>query len=376
MLLTCPHCTFQHPFVWTMNAHIDEKHATTRARIPFPSTILSVGPDGGGRAPTTISVPPIRSRGLQSGVGIEDSESEHGDTDEETVDDSEEQSNTEGEEEMDADNVDDNVDDNEANNNVANKDVANKEDSESDEENSEDNDEEEEEEDTFHLTYLIEDITSIHDYCIVLRKEYRKALKQLNDLDEYDKMKAIESYAKLEVKVKDDMFGIENEVEEKDDDFWDFVFEFRDKLEEDMKLLNNYVAVEKTKLILSKNIDEEEPMMDLKEIINNGINLMTDYHKHGEECFENCSNAQIHSVGGLIGYSNDPETLVKIRNYNPHKYDLIRKLTESNNKSLRKIGDPEVTVHEKRKTLQKTNVGESVFKIIKDLILPYMANMK
>ena len=224
MLLTCPHCTFQHPFVWAMDAHIDEKHAniTTRARIPFPSTILSVGPDGGGRAPTTISVPPIRSRGLQSGVGIEDSESEHGDTDEETVDDPEEQSNTEGDEEMDEE---DNVDDNVANNDVANKDVANKDDANSDDDENSNTDDEEE--DTFHLKYLIDDITSIHDYCIVLRKEYRKALKQLNDLDEYDKMKAIESYAKLEVKVKDDMFGIENENNnENDDDFWDFVFEF------------------------------------------------------------------------------------------------------------------------------------------------------
>merc|ERR1711888_490238 len=108
---------------------IHEKHAniTTRARIPFPSTILSVGPDGGGRAPTTVSVPPIRSRGLQSGMGIEDSESEHGDTDEETLDDSEEQSNTEEDEDMDEeDNVDDNVaNNNVANNNVANEDVAN-----------------------------------------------------------------------------------------------------------------------------------------------------------------------------------------------------------------------------------------------------------
>ena len=52
-----------------------------------------------------------------------------------------------------------------------------------------------------------------------MRKEYRKALKQLNDLDEYDKKKAIKSYAKLEVRVKDDLFGIENEVDEKNDDF-------------------------------------------------------------------------------------------------------------------------------------------------------------
>ena len=44
---------------------------TPRGKIPFPSTILSVGPDGGGRAPTTVSVPPIRSRDVQSGLGVE-----------------------------------------------------------------------------------------------------------------------------------------------------------------------------------------------------------------------------------------------------------------------------------------------------------------
>ena len=112
--------------------------------------------------------------------------------------------------------------------------------------------------------------------------------------------------------------------------------------------------------------------MDINEIIKNALDLNKDCNKHGEECFETCSNAQIHSVGGLIECFNDPETLDKIRKYNPDKYDLIRKLTEPSNKSLGKIGDPEVTEHEKRKTLQKTNVAESVFKIIIDLILPYM----
>ena len=128
-----------------------------RSKIPFPSTILRVGPDGGGRAPTTVSVPPIKRHGLQSGLGVEyeDSESEHGDTDEETVDDTEEQSNTEEDEEMDEN---DNVDDNDANNDVANKDVAN-----NDNGNSDDDEDEDSEEDTFHLTYLIKDITSIHD---------------------------------------------------------------------------------------------------------------------------------------------------------------------------------------------------------------------
>ena len=108
------------------------------------------------------------------------------------------------------------------------------------------------------------------------------------------------------------------------------------------------------KLIIKKNNDDDEDIpMDINEIIKNALDLMKDFDKYGEECFKTCSNAQIHSVGGLIGYSNDPETIDKIRNYNSYKYDSIRKLTEPYNKSLRKIGNPDVTLHEKRKTLQK-----------------------
>ena len=68
--------------------------------------------------------------------------------------------------------------------------------------------------------------------------------------------------------------------------------------------------------------------------------------------------------------------MCKIRNYNPHKYDLIWKLKELYNKSLVKIVDMDVSFHDKRKTLQKTNVAESVFKIKNDVILPYMADLK
>merc|ERR1712208_97139 len=119
-----------------------------------------------------------------------------------------------------------------------------------------DNNNEDTEEDTdmdvdndnkFHLLHIINDTRSIFEYCIKLRKEYRIALKQFNNLNEEDTRSVIKSYAKLEVIVKDDQFGIENDDNnnESDDDFWDFVFEFRDILEEDTKLLDNYVAVEK-----------------------------------------------------------------------------------------------------------------------------------
>ena len=104
-MFTCSRCSFQHPFVWALNEHMYVKHdictdMTPRGKIPRAPTTLSVGPNGG-RAPTKVSVPPIRFRGAQSGMGVEyeDTESEHGDTDEEIVVDLEqsEQSNTDKE---------------------------------------------------------------------------------------------------------------------------------------------------------------------------------------------------------------------------------------------------------------------------------------
>merc|ERR1712208_163869 len=211
-----------------------------------------------------------------------------------------------------------------------------------------DNDNEDTEEDTdidvdndnkFHLLHIINDTRSIFEYCIKLRKEYRNALKQFNNLNEEDTRSVIKSYAKLEVIVKDDQFGIENDNNnnnESDDDFWDFVYELRDKVEEDSKMLNNYVEVEKEIILSKKDIEEDVPPTELNDIVENVLNVKNGFHKHGEDCFETCSHAQIHSVGGMIESFNDPETTVKIRNFNPHKYDLIRDLMVPYIKSVEK----------------------------------------
>ena len=116
--------------------------------------------------------------------------------------------------------------------------------------------------------------------------------------------------------------------------------------------------------------------IDLIEIIKNVMNLKKYFHKQGEECFESCSNIHIHSVAGLTGYFNDPDIAGKIRDFNPDKYDLIKRMTERYTKSLGKIGDTDVTLHEKRKLMQKTRVAKSVFTIIDDLVLPYITNSK
>ena len=151
----------------------------------------------------------------------------------------------------------------------------------------------------------------------------------------------------------------------REDDFGDFVFEIRDKFEEDFKMLEKYAEQEKEKLLAKMDNDEDGPL-DIKEVIGNTLNLKTDFHNHREECFETCSDAQIHSVCDLLKYSE--EESVKIRNYNPAKYDLMQKLLDPYNKSLGKIADSDVSIHEKRKTLQKTRVGESVINIITEVI--------
>ena len=85
------------------------------SKFPRTPTKIYVGKHAD-RAPTKVSVPPIRFRGAQSGMGVEyeDTEYEHGDTDEETVGDLEqsEQSNTD-EEMVDSEHEEHNHNDNE-----------------------------------------------------------------------------------------------------------------------------------------------------------------------------------------------------------------------------------------------------------------------
>ena len=114
-MFKCSYCPFHDGFKWIVDEHVYIAHGvrtdmSPRGEIPRRPIKLRVGPDGG-RAPTTISVPPIKRYGAQSGMGVEYEygESEHGDTDEETVDDNEEETVDEeeqGEEKLDVEDSD------------------------------------------------------------------------------------------------------------------------------------------------------------------------------------------------------------------------------------------------------------------------------
>ena len=226
-MFTCSHCTFCHPFEWSLKehmyvAHDDASNLKINSKNYRAPTKMYIGKNSE-YAPTTVSIPPIRRGGAQSGMGVEyeDTESEHGDTDntdKKTVGDLEqsEQSNTD--EEM--------VDSEHEEHNHSDDETDNSEDMNEDEEreDSEDMNEDINYNNKFNLLHIINDTQALVEYCIILRKKNRKALKQLNNLDEDDTRAVFESYAKLEVNVKDEQYGIENENNdndnEKNEDFW------------------------------------------------------------------------------------------------------------------------------------------------------------
>merc|ERR1712215_469912 len=103
--------------------------------------------------------------------------------------------------------------------------------------------------------------------------------------------------------VKDDQFGIENDNNnnnESADDFWDFVFEFRDKVEEESKMLNYYIEIEKEIILSKKDIEEDVPPEELHDIVENVIDVKKNLYEHGEECVVSFSHAQIHSISEFV----------------------------------------------------------------------------
>ena len=66
----------------------------------------------------------------------------------------------------------------------------------------------------------------------------------------------------------------------------------------------------------------------------------------------------------------NPEGEEVFKKLNPETFEDIKVELNPIAESVRKLADPQVTVHEKRKTLQKTQVGEGILTVLSKLILP------
>ena len=320
----CPYSTASH---WLLREHELNRHVhdiKIDPNNPKAPTTVSFGPDVA-KAPTSIHV----SHSVQRGYGVDD--------------------------------VDMNSD------------------TESEGESERDTEDESDTEDLFNenqdLLEIINDIKSTFNYGLHLRKKFREKIENMEEYDQDEWKEILKSYAKLEASVKDEIEGLdstdkgeEDDVEEEDEgndaekeDFWDFIKEFRHALnEKDLKMIEKYFDKEAEKKMDSKIVEEDEGVEDVKTAIEKVDELKDDFHEHGSDCFKHCSEEKIHCLAATVNSLLRSGSTVM----NPQKAKFFRELMLPYHETVRKIGNPKVSTHEKRKLLQKAQVGEGVLESV------------
>ena len=80
----------------------------------------------------------------------------------------------------------------------------------------------------------------------------------------------------------------------------------------------------------------------------------------GSDCFKHCSDEKIHCVAAAVN------SLLRVGStvMSKQKAKFLRELMLPYHQTVRKIGNPKVSTHEKRKLLQKAQVGEGVLESV------------
>ena len=68
----------------------------------------------------------------------------------------------------------------------------------------------------------------------------------------------------------------------------------------------------------------------------------------------------------------DATSLNKMKKINPSKYRFLKKMLSPHKNSLEKLVDANVSIHEKRKTLQKSQVGDGILQLASHLMIPLL----
>ena len=323
----CPYTTASHFLLKEHEFSTHVQNIKIDPNSPRAPTSVSFGPDVV-KAPTSIHV--SHSEAVQHGYGVDDVDM-NSDTESDTEDESER--DTEDESENDTEDHD--------------------------------------------LLEIINDIKSTFNYSLQLRKKFREKIEDMEEYEQEEWKKILKSYAKLEASVKDEIEGLdsadkgeeEEDKEEGDDeeenstkeDFWDFIKEFKHALnEEDLKRVETYFDKEAEKTEESKIVEDDEGIEDGKMVIEKVDELKDDFNELGSDCFNHCSEEKIHCLATAVNSMLRSGSTVM----NRQKAKFIRELMMPYHETVRKIGNPKVSTHEKRKLLQKAQVGEGVLESV------------
>ena len=429
------HASNPHPYV-QQQAHPQRTpemvaNNTYYAKETRAPTKISVGPDGP-RAPTTISVPPhIVQEG--SGIGgqfhrasqhssegarkinrapttISVPPHQHGEGITININD---EHDTEEDDEYDTEEDDEDMDAN-------------------DEDDTDKDDEEEQSPDVFHVLL---DISKTFNYLKDLRKQYRDLLPQLKEMKEDDMGCFLQVYSHVKTNIIEEQDGLEGtvvqqgrgvaeseddteeegETEEEDEDidsdtendteeedenddesdqdvdvefdeinedesnrepFFNFVFEAEHFLDNKSKeTLEEYLARDKKNRKIDDGCDQDETdsPKNTKEVVEDIEEVISMWNEKEEDCFKQCSKRKIQSVCNVAYNWMDAASLKKMKKLNPSKYRFLKNMLAPHKKSLKKLIDANVSIHEKRKMLQKAQVGDGILQTASHLMLPLLA---
>ena len=113
----------------------------------------------------------------------------------------------------------------------------------------------------------------------------------------------------------------------------------------------------------------------MSEVIEDIEHVFTMWNEKEEECFKQCSKRKVHSVCNVAHSLMDGTSLQKMKKINPSKYRFIKHMLKPHKKSFEKLVNPNVSIHEKRKTLQKPQVGEGILQTAAHLMIPLLSQI-
>ena len=118
--------------------------------------------------------------------------------------------------------------------------------------------------------------------------------------------------------------------------------------------------------------DENKKPKDVDEVIDDVEHLCNEFDKEGNTCFKYCSKRKINSVSEMVEVLLNKRIADYLKKANPSKFRYIQALLQHYRKSFRKLSDPYVDIHEKRKVLQNPDLGEGVLESVESLVTPLL----
>ena len=161
--------------------------------------------------------------------------------------------------------------------------------------------------------------------------------------------------------------------------FFYFIFEVEDFFDsEDMEKLEENVARWKEEEKADNSIDEDESDIPQNndEVIQDVEVVRESFKENGRECFKSCSKRKLKSVRNMCRVLVDAENRMILKKFNPAKYQDMRKSLKPYNKSIKKLTNPYSCTHERRKILQKSQVGAKILDAAVGLLIPAMKARK